>query len=311
MKNETPAPFEESNPFAQLLIFIGVFCISFFVLGVLSALMQQSGAINLASLEDATRYKDYSVVQQFRIFQLISDIFLFIVPVIVISLVVSRHRLQYLQMNSGGGFIVLLLGMVTIIASTPVINYISELNSQLHLPDMLKRWEDTGDAIEVALMAHHTINDLLLNLFVMALAAAVCEEFFFRAGMQTIVIKMSKNKHVGIWVTAIIFSAIHMQFSGFFPRMLLGGFLGYLYVWSGSIWVGILAHFIFNASQIVFSYLQDAKATSGLFDKVFSDTPSLGYIIASTVLVTLLVAVIYKLSKKKPTEDIEIDIISE
>lgn len=299
MENEIPAPFEESKPFAQLLMFIGIFCISFFILGVLSALLQASGVVNLASLDDATKYSDYNVVQQFRIFQLVSDIFLFIIPVIIIAFLVSRSRFQYLQMNKTGGFLLLLLGMVTIIAATPVINYISELNAQLPLPDILKKWEDTGDAIEAALMAHHTINDLLLNLLVMALAAAVCEEFFFRAGMQALLIKLSRNTHVGIWLTAIIFSAIHMQFSGFFPRMLLGGFLGYLYVWSGSIWVGILAHFVFNASQIVFSYMQDEKATSVLFDKAFSDSPSLGYIIASTILVVLLLLAIYKLSNKR------------
>ncbi len=279
-------------------------CISFFILGIVLLLLQQSGIINLTALQDAPNYEDVGVVRDFRIEQLISDVFLFIVPVIVISFLVSRNRLHYLQVNKMGGTLLLLLGAVTIVVATPFISYVGELNAKIPLPNQLKNLEDMGDAIETALMAHHTITDLLLNLLVMALAAAICEEFFFRAGLQKIIIAMTKNVHIGIWITAIVFSAIHLQFSGFFQRMLLGGFLGYLFVWSGSIWVNILAHFIFNAFQIIVPYMQDAKATSGLVDGIFSATPPYGYIIISTVLVVFLMVLIYRQSvKSRVVED--------
>jgi membrane protease YdiL (CAAX protease family) len=232
-------------------------------------------------------------------------VFLFIVPVIVIAFLVSSQKLKYLQIRVPKSFIVFVLGAVTILIATPVISYLGELNAKIQLPAIMKSWEDTGDAIEAALMAHHTVNDLVWNLVVMALAAAVSEEFFFRAGMQTIIIKMSKNKHIGIWITAIIFSAIHLQFSGFFPRMFLGAFLGYLFVWSGSIWVNIFAHFMFNGIQILYSYLQDAKATTAVTDKMLSEKTDYLFAIISAVLVTLLVLVIYKLTNKKQEEESE------
>lgn len=302
MKYINPAPFEESKPIAKLLIFLGITGISFFILGILSLVMEQSGIVDLTRIADAANYTDSNVVREFRVFQLISDVFIFILPVAVLVFLVSRHRFQYLQMNKTGGLLVLLLGMITILVSTPFISYINELNQQIPLPDKLKGWEDTGDALENALMAHHTIKDLLLNLLVMALAAAISEELFFRAGLQKLLVSMTKNIHAGIWLAAIIFSAVHMQFSGFFPRMLLGVFLGYLFVWSGSIWVNIAAHFIFNASQIIVLYLQATQSNPAMVSNTFSETPGYGYIAVSAVLVILLIMLIYRFSRGKGSE---------
>jgi len=63
------------------------------------------------------------------------------------------------------------------------------------------------------------------------------------------------NIHAAIWVTAFIFSAIHVQFYGFLPRILLGAAFGYMAVWSGSLWLPILAHFINNAVGVIAFYI--------------------------------------------------------
>jgi hypothetical protein len=97
--------------------------------------------------------------------------------------------------------------------------------------------------------------DLVLNLFVLAVIPALGEELLFRGLLQKMFNELFKNKHIAILVTAAIFSAIHMQFYGFIPRMLLGALFGYLLVWSGSIWVPVLAHFFNNAMVVIFSYL--------------------------------------------------------
>jgi hypothetical protein len=64
---------------------------------------------------------------------------------------------------------------------------------------------------------------------------------------------------VAIWVSAAIFSFIHMQFYGFFPRLFLGAFFGYLYVWFRTIWVPIAAHFFNNAWTLLMHYLYQQK----------------------------------------------------
>ncbi len=305
LNTQTPAPFEGSKAYAQLLIFFGMFGIAFFFLGIVTLLLQQTGLFNLVLIQNPASYVDEQVVMDARNYQLICDFILFVLPVLVFSFLVSKKVAAYLQMDSLGKFSLLILGGLTIIASTPLINYFAELNSRVPLPDMLQNLEQTGDELEKALLSHHNLKDLIFNLFVMAFMAGLCEELFFRAGLQKILIKMTKNTHVGVWIAAIVFSAIHLQFSGFVPRMLLGVFLGYLFVWSGSIWVNIFAHFMFNGTQIFVLYLQDSKKPLKIVDDIYSQTPEMAYVIASAVLVAILIVVIYKLSDKKPEEALQ------
>lgn len=264
------------------------------LLMVVLTLLQSMGIVDLAKFSDIASYSGKSVINTMRNVQLLQDLMIFVIPTIVFAFLVSRNRLQYLQMNKTGNPRFLFLGVLTMLASIPLINFLGELNQMVPLPDFLQHLEQEGDAVEVAFEQQHTIHDLLSNLFVMALFAGFSEELFFRAGLQKVLIKASRNIHVGIWVTAIIFSAIHLQFSGFVPRMLLGVFLGYLYVWSGSIWVGVFAHFMFNGSQILAAYLlTDKSASAG----AFSEKPGYLFVIVSTLLVMVLILRTYKISQ--------------
>jgi hypothetical protein len=293
------APFEGSSPGAQLLIFTGIALISFCLSLILLVLMQSAGFINLSLIQDPANYVNDSVIKDSRNVQMIQDVFAFIIPSILFSFLVSRNSVsESLQINKMGKMQMLIAGAAAIIASVPLINFLGELNQLIPLPHFLQQMEQQGDAIEQAFESHHTLYDLFSNLFVMALLAAFSEELFFRAGLQKILIKMTKNIHVGIWITAAVFSAIHFQFSGFFPRMLLGVFLGYLFVWSGSLWINVFAHFMFNGSQIFVSYLQSTKGTSNVVDNTFSETPGYGYVMVSAILVVFLLVVIYKLREK-------------
>ncbi|NBW38821.1 MAG: CPBP family intramembrane metalloprotease [Cytophagia bacterium] len=45
------------------------------------------------------------------------------------------------------------------------------------------------------------------------------------------------------------------------PRMLLGALFGYLYYWSGNLWVAILAHFVNNGFSVVMLYLYQQRVS--------------------------------------------------
>jgi hypothetical protein len=92
---------------------------------------------------------------------------------------------------------------------------------------------------------------VISNLIVIALGAAVSEEVLFRATLFRLGERLTKNKTTIIWICAAIFSAIHMQFLGFVPRLLLGAYFGYLLIWSGNIWLPIIAHFCNNAIAVL------------------------------------------------------------
>jgi membrane protease YdiL (CAAX protease family) len=122
-----------------------------------------------------------------------------------------------------------------------------------------------------------------------ALLPAVGEEFLFRGVIQRSFTRMTKNHHHGIWISAFFFSALHMQFYGFLPRLLLGGLFGYLLVWSGSMWIPILAHFFNNAFAVISLYLIDNNLMNPEIENFGSDSESFYYTFISLALIVALV----------------------
>nr|WP_256471379.1 CPBP family intramembrane glutamic endopeptidase [Solitalea agri] len=143
------------------------------------------------------------------------------------------------------------------------------------------------------------LNQLWLNLFMMAVLPAIGEELLFRGVAQRLFIDTFKNANAGIWVAAIVFSALHFQFYGFLPRMLLGVLFGYLFYWSGNIWLAVFAHFVNNATVVVFSYLFQHKIIEFNIDQTDS-LPLTAYLVCFMVSGSLLL-VFHRFTIKKTT----------
>lgn len=147
------------------------------------------------------------------------------------------------------------------VVSTPFLSWIIELNEGMSLPDFMagiEQWMRTSELqaadLTKAFLTFDGIGSLIYVLIIVAIVPAVGEELLFRGVLQKIFIQWTKNPHRGIWITAILFSALHMQFFGFFPRLLLGVLFGYIFYWSKSLWLPILGHFINNGSVVLLSY---------------------------------------------------------
>jgi hypothetical protein len=100
----------------------------------------------------------------------------------------------------------------------------------------------------------------------MALIPAVAEELIFRGVMQRLLGRWLGSPHASIWLTAALFSVLHVQFFGFVPRFLLGVLLGYLYAWSGNILVSIAAHFTQNAGQLLLLWVAQKGYVASRFN---------------------------------------------
>jgi hypothetical protein len=129
--------------------------------------------------------------------------------------------------------------------------------------------------------------------------AALSEELFFRGVLQNVLIDCFKNKHVGVWVGAIIFSAFHLQFYGFLPRILMGAYLGYLLVWTGSLWPGIIAHFLNNGLAVYVAWLANKGVIDDRVEKVGENQTDWFYVLISAGMVIFSLILIYKIEKKK------------
>jgi membrane protease YdiL (CAAX protease family) len=173
--------------------------------------------------------------------------------------------------------------MLIMLSSAPLLELSAELNKGMKLPDFLKSLEQWMliKELEMAemtkqLLKMNSLGELVFNIFLLAVIPAIGEEFIFRGCLQRIFGRWSGNKHVAIWLTAIIFSAIHVQFYGFVPRMFLGALFGYLFTWSGTIWIPILAHFMNNAIAVTTAYVYQQQGIS--LDKLDQPEPVAFYV---------------------------------
>ncbi|WP_158855901.1 CPBP family intramembrane glutamic endopeptidase [Lunatibacter salilacus] len=157
------------------------------------------------------------------------------------------------------GILVMILLMVGFIAFNSLIVY---LNTNVHFPEFLSGFEkalrDKED--ELMLLTQYITDfdnglEFFVALLVIGIMAGWGEEYLFRGILQPKMHQYTGNVHLGVWITAFIFSAIHLQFYGLFPRMFLGALFGYLYVYSGSLIYPILAHTLNNALTVTLVYL--------------------------------------------------------
>lgn len=158
------------------------------------------------------------------------------------------------------------LALFITLAIIPANAFLVEWNKGIEFPAFLegfatwaKSVETTAEQLTKKMVAFENLFEFFFCLVVIALIPAVGEELFFRGVMQYKLFQLFRNHHVAIWVTAAIFSAFHLQFFGFFPRMLLGVVFGYLYVWSGNLLVPILGHFTNNGLAMMMLHLAETK----------------------------------------------------
>lgn len=163
----------------------------------------------------------------------------------------------------------MVLAVVVMLVALPAINLLAHINQQMTLPAFLepleawmKRQEETAQLLTEQFMQVTTYSGLIINLLLMALLPAVAEELTFRGVLQKLLqgtkvaeAQSCKVPHVAIWCSAILFSAIHLQFYGFLPRMLMGALFGYALAWTGSLWTPILMHFTNNAAAVVLYFI--------------------------------------------------------
>jgi membrane protease YdiL (CAAX protease family) len=205
---------------------------------------------------------DLNNIMSVKRMQLIQSLVLFVGSPLLLAFLWSEKPLIYLQLKTTNKPSMYVLVAFTMIAAIPFINLLTELNRQISLPETLAPIENWMRATELQLeeitlkmLNVHTISDLIFNLFLIAVLAGLGEELFFRGILQKMFGEW-RNAVLAIWLAAFIFSAIHLQFYGFFPRMLLGAFFGYLLFWSGNMWLPILAHTVNNGLAVLFYYLK-------------------------------------------------------
>ena len=168
-----------------------------------------------------------------------------------------------------------------------------EWNKSINFPEFMNSFETWAfnkekelEKITMFLVSFENNWEFLFGILSIALIPGICEEYLFRGVLQKNFYLISKNIHIAVWLSALFFSALHLQFYGFFPRMLLGVLFGYIYYWSGSILYPMIAHIFNNFFSLTIFYFSQKGLLNENFEVSINTSPNIpiGLIIISAVL---------------------------
>ncbi|MGM9873116.1 MAG: lysostaphin resistance A-like protein [Muribaculaceae bacterium] len=236
------------TPMQRILMLVFTYVVGLVVASILGYVLLRIGG-------------DDRAVAMIRIATVCQDIFMLVLPAVATAVLTCNDAASLLAVNKRPQRPMIVMAIITMVVSAPAMSYIIDLNASMTLPDSLAGLErslrefetEAAASVELALGAH-TIPNLVMSLLIVSILAGFSEELFFRGALQRLLQSLHISPAAAVWIAAAIFSAIHMQFFGFVPRMLLGAFFGYLLLWSGSVWVPIIAHAFNNAMFIILRY---------------------------------------------------------
>jgi uncharacterized protein len=298
--------FRDVHPFTRLIFSIFIILVSFLLflaISVISAIpiFGLDAVMNMASFTDLSNPETLRLL---KFFQVVQSFGLFIIPPFILASIFHHSITDYLFLDRKVTPLSSLLVIALIFFALPVINFTGELNNQMHFPewasgveDWMKNAEERAEELTKAFLKVENVGGLMFNLFMIALLPAIGEELLFRGVIQRIFTEWTRSHHWGIWLSAIIFSALHIQFYGFIPRMLLGVLFGYLLVWSGSIWLPIIAHFFNNAFAVIAMYLIDRGIINPELEEIGAGAESYYAAFLSLGIVILLILLLRKDNK--------------
>ena len=210
-----------------------------------------------SSTQDIFDPENKKLIDAMKLFQLFNAIGVFIIPSILFLHFRGKSFYTYLKINSSVCFKGLLSIFIMALAMIPVANFLGALNTKLPLPEFLSflnEIEDQTLLITEQFLIMDTPIDLFLMLGLIGFVAAVSEELFFRGVLQNIFREWFGSPHLAIWLSAFLFSVIHLQYHAILPRFVLGALIGYVYVNSGNLSNSMLLHFFYNSTLLVMTF---------------------------------------------------------
>lgn len=293
--------WQDKPVFIQLLLFIMVVILCFLISSFI-------GAVLLIPLFDINIFETSDILNQFeenvnalnalKFMQVINATGLFILPAFIFTYLTKKSNVSFFNLTFHKNPYSYIFVIFMVVIASPVITWIHEINQQMTFPTFLKSLEDwmrsaeaDAEKITMVFLKMDSNMDFIVTIFIVAILSAMGEELLFRGVLQRLFQQWTGNNHLAIMITSLLFSAIHFQFYGFIPRFLLGLLLGYLFFWSGSLWIPVLAHFINNSFAVTMNYLYQIKII-GIDMESIEFAPAT--ILSSTVILTMLIYLFYK-----------------
>ncbi|CAN5394939.1 hypothetical protein BH10BAC2_BH10BAC2_48200 [soil metagenome] len=283
---------QKLNPvsqFALLLVSIGLGIVLFsFFTGLIANYILH---VPLAKTEEAI-FKPENI-QVSRLLQVFSSFMMWGVPAIAVAVISGKDPGIQLGCNDVLSGKQTFLVVLMIIAGIMLSGALADINRLIPLPQEAAKYfqglEDNYNKQVMSIANMKTTNDYIFSLMILAIVPALFEELFFRGALQQIIVAWTKKPFIGILVTSIIFSAIHISFYGFLPRLFLGLMIGYIFQYSKNLWLCVIAHFLYNAFSVtvLYSLSRSGKLTT---DAMEESTPIYYGLIGAVTIIMLFMA---------------------
>lgn len=255
----------------------------------------------MGSFENVT---DPATIKFMKINQAINQLGVFVVPSILYSVIVATPRSDFLKIYKRPAPVHAFLAVISILAFIPVLMFLLRLNEHLSLPAFAKSIENwmVQSEVKANRLTETFLNvvswgGLAGNLAVIGLFASVGEEFLFRGVILNLVKEWTGRIHLSVFLSAFIFSALHLQFFGFLPRFAIGLLFGYVFIWTANLWIPVIMHFIFNSFTVIWAYLYSVKQISTPVSEMESYS-NITAIILSLVTGSIVVFYLHRYVKK-------------
>ena len=259
--NYLPNQNPDLSPIVVLAIAFGMFILGNIVgSSLMIAVAKMEGLDFQAVLKSLTENSPVGTRNFIRMVMLINHLFSFIIPASLTAWIAYKNNIfKALRLQKIPKLSLIGLGFLMLVVSVPLVQYAYQVNKMIPLPQWMMDMENSTGNILEAIIAKENFYEIIVNVLLIAVIPAIGEEMMFRGIIQQQFGRLLKNEHITVWLSAAFFSAIHMQFQGFLARLILGALLGYLLIWTRSLWVPMIVHFLNNGLQVIAIYAMNIK----------------------------------------------------
>lgn len=206
--------------------------------------------------------------------------------------VLPEHRWEFFRFKiPSGTWEIAGITAFVILVMQPIVWMLSWLNMQLPMPDPLSEFEQSQmDMIRNFLTGDHI---LAITLVHVALVPAICEEVLYR-GYVLRLLERSWGIWVAIAVCGLIFGLYHIRLTQLIPLAVIGMFLAWVTIKSGSLIPAVVGHFVNNAGSVIAASIQPELMFE---DELTTEMPSLWLLMMSIIATSVLLILIHNIAK--------------
>ncbi len=301
-------PFANTSPGLRLLFFIIIMLVSLLFASLLAVLVGYFiwGSSFLFESISTAEIVNPAQLAFLKLMQFANQVGMLVFPAMIFTYFTDgKGFLRAIGFKRPLNASVITLSIALVFVYLPFVISLSDFNEGMKFPEYLsgleawmKEQEATAARLTELFLNVKGIPALLINILLIAIMPALGEELVFRGVLLRLFRGWFRNAHFAVIVSAFIFSAIHLQFYGFLPRFVMGLFLGYLYVFSGNIWLPIAAHFVNNLVATIAAYLMFNGYTNTSAEE-FGHSTSPVLILASAIGSFLIVFLIHRMYQRQ------------